>query len=160
MVSRVRAILIPGLVAGVLDLTAASTQTTLRGGTPVRVFKSVATGLLGPDAMRGGAGIATLGVFLHFFIACSVATVFYVASRRLHWMTRYPLVSGPLYGVAVFVVMYFVVVPLSRVPFNLHRTAALVVIAILIHIFCIGLPIALLMAKLSPAHTHADEFRV
>ena len=58
----------------------------------------VAAGLLGRQAVHGGAGTYILGLFLHFFIACSWATVYYLASRKLPLMTEYPLVCGLNFG--------------------------------------------------------------
>jgi hypothetical protein len=56
------------------------------------------------------------------------------------------VLAGTLYGVAVYAVMYWIVVPLSRArPFN--PTAQLIPIAVLIHIFCIGMPIAWVMSR-------------
>ncbi|HWP42306.1 MAG TPA: hypothetical protein VNO14_03655 [Blastocatellia bacterium] len=61
-----RAILLAGLSAGVLDLTAALVNAGLQGATPVRVLQYIASGLLGPDSFRGGLGTALLGAGLHF----------------------------------------------------------------------------------------------
>jgi len=113
---------------------------------PIRILQSVASGLLGPSSYQGGAATAALGLGLHFFIAYSWATIFYVASRRISLMTQRPMVSGVLFGVFVYLVMYWVVIPLShmrRGPFSLFNT----VIAIITHMVCVGLPIALMVRK-------------
>ena len=84
-----RAILFGTLAVGVLDGLYACGLSASRGGTPVRVFQSVASGLLGRDAARaGGYGTALLGLLLHFFIASVVFTVFLLASRKLGVLTR------------------------------------------------------------------------
>ena len=93
---------------------------------------------------------ALLGVALHFLIAFSAATVFYVASRKLKFMTRHFLTAGVLYGITVYTFMYWVVMPLSAVrrgPFSLELT----ILAIVTHIFCVGLPIAIAVRKYGPA---------
>jgi hypothetical protein len=41
--------------------------------------------------------MAVLGLALHFLIAFSAATVFYVASRKIAFMTLQPVLSGVLY---------------------------------------------------------------
>jgi hypothetical protein len=54
---------------------------------------------------------------------------------------RQPVVSGASYGVAVYLFMNYVVLPLSAVrkrPFALGPALIMVVI----HIVCVGLPIA------------------
>src|SRR5580700_3397737 len=71
------AIAVGGLSAGTLDLL----QASILFGWDIPL--SIAGGLLGPSATHGGAGTFLLGVLLHFSIATSAATVYYVASRRL-----------------------------------------------------------------------------
>lgn len=142
-----RTILTAGLLAGTLDITAACVQSyILRHAPPYRVFQSVASGALGLAAFDGGWKTAALGLFFHFLIATTAATVFYLASRKIEMMTEQWIVSGVVYGVAVYTVMYWIVVPLSKArPFN--PVPQLILIAVLIHIFCIGLPIAWVTRK-------------
>jgi hypothetical protein len=139
-----------GLTCGVMDISAAFITWWPRGITPVRILKGIAAGLLGPSAYTGGWPTAALGLACHFFIAYSAATVFYLASRRLSFLTLRPVLSGILYGVCVYLVMYWIVVPLSRVP---HRTYTVqsTVIAILTHMICVGLPIALIISRYAPS---------
>jgi len=79
----VRAVVFAGLLAGVLDLTAAFAFSALRGVRPVRVLKFIASGLLGPAAYQGGALTAALGLALHFVIALGGAAVYWAASRQI-----------------------------------------------------------------------------
>lgn len=133
-----------GLIAGALDLTAACVVSRLRAGvTPIRVFQSVASGLLGPASFTGGAKSAVLGVVLHFIIATTAAAVYYLASRKLRFLINQTIVAGVVYGIAVYLFMNFVVLPLSAVP---RRPVPLSgrIIGMLIIIFCIGLPIAVI----------------
>ena len=111
-----RAIAWGGLLAGAGDITFAFVVNGLRGVGPVRVLQSVAGGLLGAAAREGGLAAAALGAALHFLIAFAAAAVYWVAGRRLGVLVRRPVVCGLLYGVAVYLVMNFVVVPLSAVP--------------------------------------------
>jgi hypothetical protein len=137
-----------GLTCGVLDISAAFITWSFHGVKPYRILQSVASGLLGPKAFTGGWHSATLGAVCHFFIAFSAATVFYFASRKLTFMTRRPAISGVLYGIAVYFVMYWVVRPLSLVRMGRFSVSEMV-IAILTHIVCIGLPIAFLVRRYS-----------
>ena len=147
MTNSVRTIFYAGAIAGTLDITAACVQWGLHGITPVLVFKGIAAGLLGKGAFRGGASIALLGLALHFLIALGAATVFYLASRKLSFLLRQPVLAGILYGICVYLFMYFLVIPLSRT--STRYSPDLIAIAILIHIFCIGLPISLITHRLS-----------
>ena len=104
------AIAVGGLIAGALDLT----QACILFGWDIPL--AIAGGLLGRQAFHGGVGTYILGVFLHFFIACSAAAVYYAASRRLSFLTEHPLVCGLFFGAAVEEVMNLVVLPLSALP--------------------------------------------
>jgi hypothetical protein len=108
------AIFAAGLLAGLLDITAAFVTWAPQGVPPVRILQGIASGLLGPQAFKEGMATALLGGTLHFLIALSAAAVFYAASRKIDFMTRRPILSGVLYGVCVYLVMYWIVMPLSR----------------------------------------------
>jgi hypothetical protein len=141
----VRAILCGGFIAGALDITYAIIRGAMAGITPARVLKSVASGLLGRAAFQGGSEIAALGLVLHFFIALGASTVYYVASRRMAVLVDRAWLSGLLFGALVYLVMYRVVVPLSAAPFR----TTLRIPDLLVHMFFIGLPIALSVRRYS-----------
>ena len=84
----------------------------------------------------------SLGLLLHFVIAFSAATVFVELSRQIPFLVRVYWISGPLYGVAVFLVMSLVVVPLSARPRRPASSEAMIV-QLVIHVLFVGLPIAL-----------------
>src|SRR5271170_5204805 len=111
--SAVAAIFWSGLLCGVLDISAAFATWWSRGVTPVDILHVIASGLLGRKSFDGGVPTAALGLALHFLIAFSAAGVFYAASRKIGFMTQRPIVAGVTYGVAVYVVMYWIVIPLS-----------------------------------------------
>jgi hypothetical protein len=143
-----RTIFRAGMLAGVLDITAAFVTWAPQGVKPAIILKGIASGLLGPKSFQGGWKTAVLGGMLHFLIAFSAAAVFYAVSRKLSFMTRRPVFSGVLYGVLVYLVMYWVVMPLSnyhRHPFSVSAT----VIAIITHMVCVGLPISLVVRRYS-----------
>jgi hypothetical protein len=131
------AIVIGGLSAGILDLT----QALILFGP--RVPLGIAAGLLGPQAAHGGGiAIYVLGVFLHFFIAFSAATAYYVASRTLKFLTEHWFICGLIYGTIVDQVMTLIVLPLSALhahgPHKLHD----LLLGIGVHVFTVGLPIS------------------
>lgn len=140
--SAVLAIFWGGLACGVLDITQAFIAWGVMGVKPISILHSVASGLLGSKAFQGGAKTAVLGLLLHFFIAFSAATVYYVASRWLPFMTDRAVLAGLLYGEVVFLFMHFVVVPLSAAPKG-QFTMATLVTGPIGHMFLVGLPIAL-----------------
>jgi hypothetical protein len=137
-----RALLLGGLTVGVLDGLDALIFFGLRGVPPARLFQGIASGLLGRSAFAGGMATAFLGVLLHFFIAFAVVTIYHVAARRLPGLTDRPWIYGPLYGLLVYAVMSFVVVPLSAIGARSPSTGVLLN-GLLIHALGVGLPAAL-----------------
>lgn len=138
-----------GLIAGTLDICAAFLYAWLRAGvSPIRVLHAVASGLLGAAAFQGGGKTAVLGLALHFLIATVATAVFYFASRRLMFLIERPVMFGLLYGIAVYAFMNFVVLPLSNVA-QRPGTISGRVINTLIIMFCVGLPIALIVRRFS-----------
>src|SRR5499426_2550295 len=103
-----------GLACGVFDITQACVAWGIQNHLPpMRIFQSVAGGVLGRSASQGGVKTAALGLALHFLIAFSWAAGYYVASRRIAFLTAQPVLAGMLYGEFVWLVMNFVVIPLS-----------------------------------------------
>lgn len=146
--NAVRAVLWAGFACGVLDITAALVVYGFFGLKPMRLLQGIASGLLGPKAFDGGLATALLGLLCHFVIAFGAAAVYFAASRAMPFLLRNAVVSGALYGVAVYFFMSRIVVPLSAAakrPFSLK----LMIIGIVIHIFCVGLPISLSVRRFS-----------
>src|SRR5262245_31456269 len=106
-------IVLGGLTAGVLDIADAFIVTTINGGTPVRVLQTIASGVLGRESYQGGAASAALGLVLHFVIAFSAASAFFLISRLLPAVLRRPVVSGMTFGLGVWAFMYYVVLPIT-----------------------------------------------
>ena len=134
--SALLAIAAGGGIAGTLDLL----QACILFGW--RIPLVIAAGLLGRQAFHGGVGTYILGVCLHFFIACSATAIYYAASRKLRFLLEHPLVCGLFYGIAVELVMSYIVLPLSalhaRGPYKLHD----VLLGLAVHMVVVGLPIA------------------
>jgi uncharacterized membrane protein YagU involved in acid resistance len=132
-----------GLVAGTLDIVYACAYWGLRRGVPPRrILQSVAAGLLGKASFDGGARTAALGLALHFFIALTMAAVYFVGARRWSLLWRRPWLCGAAYGVFLYIVMNYVVVPLSRAAGG-SKDPVWVTLSILVHALLIGVPCAL-----------------
>jgi hypothetical protein len=150
--SPARAIVLGTLVVGVLDGLDAVLFFGLRSAVPpIRIFQSIAAGLLGRAAFQGGLGAAALGVCLHFFIAFVIVGTYYVVSRRARILTDRAVVFGLLYGVAVYFVMSRIVVPLSAAGGGSAPPLPVLVNGILIHAFGVGLPSALFARAATPS---------
>jgi len=142
------AILWSGLACGILDITAALVVYGSFGLTPMRLLQGIAGGLLGPRAYEGGLATALLGLLCHFVIAFSAAAVYVALSRWFGFLLQRAVISGIVYGPAVYFFMNRIVVPLSaarKFPFSWK----MMIIGVVIHIFCVGLPISIIVRRYS-----------
>lgn len=135
--------LLGGGVGGLLDaLYATVLWGFVLGDNPAGVWQSVAAGLLGKVSYDGGNATASLGLLLHFLIAIVMALVYVRAARRLPLLVRRPVLMGMVYGVALYLVMNFVVVPLSAIGFHAPSVAG-AIRALVPHVLFVGPAIAL-----------------
>ena len=143
------AILLGGLFGGAGDFFFAF----IFYGWKIRVFQSVAAGLIGREAaFTGEVPTFVLGIILHFLIAFIWAALFWALSRKLPALVKYAIPAGLAYGLVIFYGMNSVVLPLSA----LHTKAWPPVFQpwpIAGHMFLVGLPIALMARKFSPPAT-------
>ena len=145
-----RTVAVAGLLAGAFDLTFAFIFYGRQGASPARILRGIASGVLGPGAFTTGSWTVALGAALHFFLALCAAFIFWFASRRLPVLARRPFTSGALFGVAMYVAMHFIVLPLSRVHFRLPSLHN-VIGELFSHIVLFGIVIALGVARASGA---------
>ncbi|MCE9576099.1 MAG: hypothetical protein K8W52_23305 [Deltaproteobacteria bacterium] len=154
MKPAVRAILLGGAIAGLLDITYACVHSAIASGaTPTQVLHSVAAGAIGRDAAKaGGVPTAALGLALHFFIALSMAACFVGATRVEPRLNRWPVLAGLVYGRGLYVVMNYVVVPLSAIGAVFHApTGQFFYGALVTHTLFVGIPIALCARRYAAA---------
>ncbi len=139
------------LIAGTLDISENIIFNFFRHITPYMIFQYIASGLVGMRAFDAGWGSVALGVAIHYTIALTWTVIYFAASRKLHVLVCHPVICGLLYGVIVYVIMNFVVLPLTLLP---HATKAMTLASrlngIAALLVCIGLAIALLVR-------HADR---
>ena len=105
-----------GLLIAVCDALFATTvwfQWNTTGLT--RVFQSIAVGVLGKASYEGGTATALLGAGLHVAMAIAFVLICIAISFRIRLLIAKPILAGMLYGVGLYAVMNFVVMPLSRV---------------------------------------------
>lgn len=141
------AIGLAGLIAGILDITSAFVIAEIKGTGSIRMLQGIASGLLGRRSFEGGMATAGLGLSIHFLIAFTAAAVFYAASRKFSSLIQHFIVSGVFYGIAVYIFMYWIVMPLAF-PTARHSTSRDVT-AVIVHIVLIGLPISLVIRRFS-----------
>jgi len=81
----------------------------------IRVFQTIAVGVLGQASYEGGVAAALLGAGLHLFMVTLFVLAYTLVGRHVPALLVKPLVYGVPYGVLMYVIMNFVVMPLSRV---------------------------------------------
>ena len=144
-----QAILTGWLLCGVLDISAACIQSWIQAGRmPPVVFKGVASALWGRAALDAGAGMALVGLAMHFSVALTWTLVFYFLSRRFAWLRTAPLlIVGALYGTFVFSAMNYGTLPFLSWLRSFYLDTAprwpgsMSWPQLFIHIVCVGLPI-------------------
>lgn len=136
-----------GLAIGLGDfLFAVIFYGVILGVMQIRIFQSVASGLLGRASFDGGIKTYILGLFLHFVVATCIATVYFLLSSRLPVLIQHAVVSGLFYGMLAYVVMNYVVIPLSRARSGTFSWRIFLP-AFIAHAFLVGLPVALIARR-------------
>ena len=111
------AILLAGLVAGTIDIGAAC----LIGHLPPQVImQAIASGVLGKASFKGGANTAFVGLLLQWAMSIVIAAIYIGLAQMTPALKRLWIAGGLAYGVVIYLVMNFVVVPLSNAPFKHH----------------------------------------
>ena len=142
-----KAIVLATLAAGALDIGDAIVMTLAHGHSVEKMLQGIASGLLGKTAGQGGAPTAALGLALHFTIMLAMVTAFMIAAGRIEALTRRPLLWGPVYGIGLYLVMYWVVLPLRWPALFGKFEPAQFANQIFAHTMLVGLSIALVAAR-------------
>jgi len=137
-------ILIAGIIAGVLDSAAASVVFYFNLGlSPAQVMQYIASALYGADAFSGGTVMVIIGILLHFVISFVIAAIYFYLYPVISQLRKWPVISGLLQGLAVWLFMNLAIIPLSKIqsaPFQLSA----VIISVVWHMILVGLPISLI----------------
>jgi hypothetical protein len=132
-----------GLIAGTLDIAYACIYWAIEASVPAqRIFQSVAAGLLGEASFQGGAATAALGLALHYFIATSMSLAYYLVAVRRPALVRRPVAYGVAYGLLLYVIMNYIVMPLSAAGAG-SKDRLWIALTVAVHALLVGVPIAL-----------------
>lgn len=134
------------LIAGTLDILSAF----FFSGAVVGVLQTVASGPLGDEIAHGPAG-APLGLLVHFAIMAVMVAVYVLAASRIPALIRYWWLAGPLYGVVLWIVMYWIVMPLRWESYQTPRELSAIARQLISHCLLTGLPIAFITARKGPS---------
>jgi hypothetical protein len=138
-----RLVVTGGLVAGTFDIVYACVFWAIkRGVAPQRILQRVASGWLGDASLTGGWPTAALGFATQYFIALSMTVAYYLVARRWPALWERAAACGAAYGLLLYGLMNYVVVPLSAAGPG-SKDPLWVGMSIVVHMLLIGLPIAL-----------------
>ena len=147
--SLLRLSVIGGLILGLLHLIIQSwfVFSILEKNPFISVLQYVASGAMGNAAFTGGIATALLGLVLDFIMTTIMAFVFILSADRIPLLRRYVIPGSLLYGFGVFIVMNFIVLPLSAAPPLPAPPTWLLIEIVLEHILLIGLPLGILVMR-------------
>lgn len=118
------------------------------------IWRSVASNVLGPSALQGGASATMLGVTIHIAVATGWTLLFFAVLRVLPAVADIvrtrgsAIATGAIYGMLIWLSMQYVVVPLGRgkpaSPASFNFWAMFVW-----HAIGVGPPIALMLRRVA-----------
>jgi hypothetical protein len=139
-----KTVFLTGLLVGTLDITAAYISQFIKTGQFAgKMFQYIAGGALGlANSMQGGFWVGLLGFFFHYFIAFLFTLLFFIAYPGLKFRLVNKYLLGFLYGIFVGAFMTFVVLPLTKLPYN-SFVFQKAIVGWLILAVAVGIPVAI-----------------
>jgi len=146
--SAIKTVLVAWLTAGCLDLLGAIIVYSLimQRVTATRLLQGIARGALGNSAYEGGAVTALAGIAFHFMIAFCFTIAYFFMFPYIPFLKKQRILSGLLYGIFVWCVMNLAVLPLLNIA-NIPTKWDSITRGAVILMFCIGLPISLIVSR-------------
>jgi len=128
-----------GFIIAIADAIFFSIYWNQRGVAPGRILQSIASGVLGKASFDGGTATMLLGAVLHLFIAIMFVLVYALVARRVTALLRQPFLYGPPYGLLVWFLMTYAVLPLSLVKQGGSLPMSWTIGSIVFHTVVVGL---------------------
>ena len=166
--SPIKPILLATLIAGLLDASGAMIHLKINvpNANPLLIWRAVAGGAFGDTARSGNLfPWVIVGILFHFLIVFLFTSFFFFICSRIKALQKNSIVVGLLYGIFIWTVMNFVVLPLSNIKsqnkmwtiistngklhavFQGNSNVKQMIIGIIIIMFCVGLPISLIIGN-------------
>jgi len=162
-----RSVVIATTIAGVLDLLSAFLFDVMAGGSPLGVLRGIGGGIADRYFLETVPGVASVGAdwvlagigfLLHVAIMLVMASVYMLAAARVRRINRLPPLSGAAYGVALWVVMYWVVLPWRWPTLFPTLDPPEVAMELFSHIVTVGIPIALVAKAATGWRYTSDDY--
>lgn len=131
---RIRTLLVATFAIGTLDLLFAWGFWATRGVTAVDLLQSIARGWYGNASREMGATSALVGATSHYAIMFAFVLAYAVAARRNARLRRHPWRFGIAYGAFLYLLMNFIVLPLSAAGLPGFDNHAWVIASVAMHL--------------------------
>ena len=112
---------------------------------PAFIFKFIASGWFGPDAFKGGTGMVLWGLLFHYLIAAILSIICFLLYPAMAGRISNKYITGIIYGLAIWVIMNFGVLPFTNIhkgPAHIDAIGLIKGIAALM--ICVGIPVAVI----------------
>ncbi|MGN6819818.1 MAG: hypothetical protein ACTHJR_14220 [Sphingomonas sp.] len=149
------AALVTGIAAAAIEMIFVLPIQASLGNSPGIVFQSIASGTMGKNAYIGGTPAVLLGIFYHVLISVVAAGAYIAAARPLPFLYSRPLLCGLLCAIIAYVVMNWVVVPLSAVGYTPTTNPGMMALSFSIHVVGFGWPIAYISRLMERSATYS-----
>jgi len=136
------AALVTGIAAAAIEMIFVLPIQASLGNSPGIVFQSIASGTMGKAAYIGGTPAILLGIFYHTLISVVAAGAYLAAATRLPFLYSRPLIGGLLCAIIAYIVMNWIVVPMSAVGYKPTTNPTMIALSFAIHVIGFGWPIA------------------
>jgi hypothetical protein len=134
-------------VSGTLDILSAFVFGGMKGVGPGKILRYVASGPFGDSMRDGGLAAAAVGLATHYALMAVMVSLFFLIASRVETVRRQWLLSGSLYGILIYLVMYWIVVP-ARFGIMPKTDLWSIGNALFSHIVCVGLPMAYIASRM------------
>jgi hypothetical protein len=118
----------------------------MAGVSALAVLKFVASGPFG-NAPTETMGWGLVGLAVHFAIMACMVAAYMIVAPRLPILLRQPIVAGILYGILLWIIMYWIVRPMRWPEMPLPHTFKGISQALFSHCILVGIPIALVASR-------------
>ena len=140
--ATIRAIVIATAIAGTLDILGAFAFAVIAGGSPAGVLRGICGAIVDPDGFGSPLIPLAIGLALHFAIMTVMASFYLSAAAHVAWLNRVPVVSGAGYGLALWLVMCWFVLPQRWPTMFPTGDSADIAMQVGCHVLLVGIPIA------------------
>jgi hypothetical protein len=113
-------VLCGGLAIAATDLIYCILFWSPQGVAPMHLLQGIAAGALGKASFHGGLTTALLGAGFQWLIGCCFVLAYALVARHVQLLLQHPRRYGVAYGMALYIVMSRIVVPLSAAPHPAH----------------------------------------